>query len=293
MTFPTNPNVNAFLPQFVFVMLTKHMANTLFIGKVYLRFDELSSTNDYAGELIASGVSQAGNIYAKSKPAEGTVVRADTQSAGRGQFGSRWESAAGKNLTFSVILYPTWLAISDQFQLSMAVALALHDLVSSLAPADLPVRIKWPNDLYIGDHKTAGILIQNSLSGANIQSSIVGIGLNINQLKFDAALPNPTSLALSFGQHFDLEQIESLLFECLEQRYLQLKAGRREAIRSAYEALLYRRGLESIFKETATGQIFEGIILGVTDAGQLRVLTEQGERTFAVKEIAIEMRNEE
>ena len=92
------------------------MANTLFIGKVYYRFDELPSTNDRAAELIA-----------KSKPPEGMVVRADSQSAGRGQFGSRWESDSGKNLTFSVILYPTWLDVSAQFYLSMAIALGVHD----------------------------------------------------------------------------------------------------------------------------------------------------------------------
>ncbi len=268
------------------------MANTLFIGKVYLRFDELSSTNDYAAELLAAAVFQAGNSNSKSKPAEGTVIRADTQSAGRGQFGSRWESAAGKNLTFSVILYPDWLHIRSQFQLSMAVALALHDTVNSLQPDSVPVRIKWPNDLYIGDRKTAGILIQNSISGTAIQSAIVGIGLNVNQLEFDAALPNPTSLALAFGRDFNLEELDGLLFERLEQRYLQLKAGRYDAIQSAYEALLYRRGVESIFRETATDQVFAGIILGVTDSGQLRVLTERGERTFGVKEIITGMRNE-
>ena len=261
------------------------MANTLFIGKVYLQFDELSSTNDYAGELLVSAGLSAGHGYAKSKPAEGTVVRADSQSAGRGQFGSRWESAAGKNLTFSVILYPSWLEIGAQFSLSMAVALAVHDAIGSLHNNDLPIRIKWPNDLYIGGRKTAGILIQNALSAGSIQSSIVGIGLNVNQLAFDPSLPNPTSLASSFGREFDLNQVADTLFECLERRYLQLKAGQSVPIRQAYESLLYRRGLETGFTDTATGTDFTGIILGVTDAGQLRVLTEQGERMFGVKEI--------
>ena len=261
------------------------MANTLFIGKVYLRFDELPSTNDYAAELLLSAGPSAGLAYTKSKPAEGTVVWADSQSAGRGQFGSRWESAAGKNLTFSVILYPSWLEIGAQFHLSMAVALAVHDAVSSLTDGEFPVRIKWPNDLYIGNRKTAGILIQNALAGTSIKSSIVGIGLNVNQLDFDPTLPNPTSLALSFGHAFDLGGVADTIFECLERRYLQLKAGQAAQIKSAYEGLLYRRGVESNFTDTSTGVDFTGIILGVTEAGQLRVLTEQGERTFGVKEI--------
>lgn len=261
------------------------MANTLFIGKVYLRFDELPSTNDYAAELLASANISTGNQHTKSKPAEGTVVRADTQSAGRGQFGSHWESAAGKNLTFSVLLYPTWLEIEAQFNLSMAVALALHDAISKLHQPDLSIKIKWPNDLYIGDRKTGGILIQNALAGTQIQSSIIGIGLNVNQMDFNPALPNPTSLAKYFGKTFDLDQVADLVFECLEQRYLQLKAGQSAQIRSAFEGLLFRRGVESIFADSSDGQVFAGIILGVTDAGQLRVLTEKGERTFAVKTI--------
>ncbi len=176
------------------------MPNTLFIGKVYLRFDELSSTNDHAAELLAPEHPS----HTKSKPAEGTVIRADSQSAGRGQFGSRWESAAGKNLTFSVILYPEWLEIEAQFYLSMAVALAVHNAVCEVYRGPLPVQIKWPNDLYLGDQKMGGILIQNSLSGARIQSSIIGIGLNVNQLHFDPDLPNPVSLASASGHAFDL-----------------------------------------------------------------------------------------
>lgn len=257
------------------------MPNTLFIGKVYLRFDELSSTNDHAAELLAP----EHPFLTKSKPAEGTVVRADSQSAGRGQFGSRWESTAGKNATFSVILYPVWLEVNAQFQLSMAVALAVHDAICSLYPGPLPVSIKWPNDLYLGNRKAGGILIQNSLAGSRIQSSIVGIGLNINQLHFDPALPNPVSLALASGRAFDLEEVMDRLFECLEHRYLQLKAGQSAQIRSAYEALLYRRKMESRFIEHATEQAFMGIIRGVTDSGQLRIWTEHRERLFEVKEI--------
>ena len=95
------------------------MTNTLFTGKVYYRFDELPSTNDYARDLLA-----------KSRPSEGTVVRAASQSAGRGQFGSSWVAEPDANLTLSVILYPNWLKITDQFRLSEAVALAVRDTVS-------------------------------------------------------------------------------------------------------------------------------------------------------------------
>jgi len=264
------------------------MTNTLFIGKVYRRFDELPSTNDWAAELLA-----------KSKPPEGTVVRADSQSAGRGQFGSRWESADGQNLTLSVILYPDWLEAHAQFYLSMAVALALRDMVhgarytvheekTDATPYTVhraPCTVKWPNDLYLGNRKAAGILIQNALSGQYLQSSVVGIGLNVNQIEFDPALPNPTSLALFFGKKFDLDEVAGRLFECLERRYLQLKSGHRAAIKAEYEQSLFRIGLSSNFIRTNDNSEFKGIIQGVTDAGRLRVETELGEETFEVKEI--------
>lgn len=245
------------------------MTNTLFIGKVYHRFDELPSTNDWAAELLA-----------KSKPPEGTVVGADSQSAGRGQFGSRWESAAGQNLTLSVILYPDWLEAHAQFYLSMAVALSLRDTVHGAW-----CTVKWPNDLYLGNRKAAGILIQNALSGQYLQSSVVGIGLNVNQIQFDPALPNPTSLALFFGKKFDLDEVAGRLFECLERRYLQLKSGHRAVIKAEYEQSLFRIGLSSNFIRTNDNSQFKGIIQGVTEAGRLRVETESGEETFEVKEI--------
>jgi BirA family biotin operon repressor/biotin-[acetyl-CoA-carboxylase] ligase len=247
------------------------MTNTIFIGKVYYRFDELPSTNEWASELIA-----------KNKPPEGTVVRADSQSAGRGQFGSRWESEPGKNLTLSVILYPTWLEIQAQFYLSMAVALSLHDLAEIFS---LQSAIKWPNDLYLGDRKVAGILIQNSLATRYLQASVVGIGLNVNQMEFYPTLPNPTSMALFFGKKFDLDEVAERLFECLERRYLQLKSGHRAAIKAEYEQTLFRLGEPSMFVRTADGSELSGTIRGVTEEGRLRVETDSGEEIYGLKEI--------
>lgn len=250
------------------------MTNTLFIGKVYQRFDELSSTNDWASELMA-----------KSRPPEGMVIRADTQTAGRGQFGSPWLSSPGENLLFSVILYPNWLAVNNQFYLSMAVALALHDAVQQPDAS-----IKWPNDLYLGDKKTAGILIQNSINGTTLQSAIVGIGLNVNQLAFDPTLPNPTSLAAFTGQAQDLDAVMERFFSCLEQRYLELKAGRLMAVKTAYEWLLFRKDQLSGFIRTADGSQFEGIIRGIAESGQLEVeIIGAGTELFDLKALQIQL----
>lgn len=262
------------------------MSNTLFVGKVYLRFDELPSTNDYARDLVA-----------KSKPAEGTVVRAASQSAGRGQYGSRWESEPGQNLTLSVIFYPSFLPVAEQFRLSEAVALAVLDTVDgegfseTVPPSTVhrpPSTVKWPNDIYLGDRKAAGILIQNSLAGAHIQSSVVGIGLNVNQMVFRSNAPNPVSLAQATGSFFDLDKLADSLFKNLEIRYLQLKtAAGRAAIQVEYEHHLYRLGELSKFRHLADDSVFEGIIRGVAADGRLRVEVGEAERLFAVKEVGL------
>ena len=260
------------------------MSNTLFVGKVYYRFDELPSTNDWAAEIIALRSSEGQTSPAKTKPPEGTVVRAANQTAGRGQLGSQWHSSAGKNLLLSVIFYPTWLEARAQFYLSMAVALALQDLGESMLPPE-SVAVKWPNDLYLGGKKAAGILIQNALSGSNLQSSIVGIGLNVNQLDFPDSLNNATSLGLVTGQLQDLDTLAARLFECLERRYLQLKAGNRTRIKAEYEAKLWRNGENTRFVRHADGLEFEGMILGVSERGMLRIETGAGVEEFEVKSV--------
>jgi BirA family biotin operon repressor/biotin-[acetyl-CoA-carboxylase] ligase len=250
------------------------MSNNLFVGKVYHRFPELPSTNDLAAELLS-----------KSRPPEGTVVRADNQTAGHGQFGSKWLSAAGQNLLVSVILYPSWLAVERQFELSMTAALALHDTARALYP-DGRWSVKWPNDLYEGDRKVAGILIKNSLSSGQIQNSIVGIGLNINQINFDPALPNPASLALVSGKNYDTDIAALKLFESLEKRYLQLKSGSGSAVRAGYEQVLYRKDILSVFERLPGGSRFSGTIRGVGQAGMLLVETAAVE-SFDLKQIRI------
>jgi len=270
------------------------MSNTLFIGKVYYRFDELPSTNDWVANLLAvSTNAESINLPlesgqkgpAKTKPPEGTVVRAANQTAGRGQLGSLWHSIPDENLLLSILLYPTWLEAQAQFYLSMAVALGVNDLLASLGHTSLGHSIKWPNDLYWGNKKTAGILIQNTLAGSNLQSSIVGIGLNVNQLSFPPDLPNATSLALVSGKKLNPDEVAERLFECLERRYLQLKSGNRAAVKASYEDHLWRRGIPSRFVRHADGQEFDGVVLGVTDRGLLRLETELGLAEFDLKEL--------
>ena len=151
------------------------------IGNNHIRLNRVNSTNKYAVEMIA-----------KSKPIEGTVISASFQYEGRGQIGRFWESEAEKNITCSTILRPDFLEASDQFQLNIAISLALHDFISHFLD-NKDVKIKWPNDIYVGDKKIAGILLQNSLIGKKVNSTIVGTGININQTEFSGDVPNPTS----------------------------------------------------------------------------------------------------
>ena len=144
------------------------------------RVKETTSTNDYLAQLCK-----------ESKAKEFYTVMADIQTKGKGQRGNSWESEAGKNLTFSIVLYPTALEAPKQFCLSMLAALACHEALDNYTNG---FSIKWPNDIYWKDKKIGGILIENELEGEYIVQSIIGIGLNINQEVFYSDAPNPVSL---------------------------------------------------------------------------------------------------
>lgn len=213
---------------------------------------------------------------------EGTVVVAAHQTAGRGQRGNRWEAAPGENLTFSLLLRPAFLRSAEQFRLSIAVALGVLDFLRE--HLDEALKVKWPNDIFYGDQKLGGLLIENTLQGYGIADSVVGIGLNVNQLEF--AVPTATSLRRATGQPFryDLETLLARLLECLEAEYLRLRQGNHEAQKARYLAALYRYQEWHPFRD-ADGRIFNGQILGVDEAGRLALETEGGIRYFGVKEV--------
>jgi BirA family biotin operon repressor/biotin-[acetyl-CoA-carboxylase] ligase len=253
-----------------FLLLNK---NTLFIGKVFIELEALPSTNNYAVELIS-----------KSEPKEGTVISASYQWAGRGQIGSKWESEPGKNLMFSLILYPSFLPLADQFLLSQTIALAVRDFLSTLV--DQAVYVKWPNDIYIEDRKVAGILIQTAISGQALQYCVAGIGINVNQEKFSAGLPNPVSLKQASSKAFVLPVLIRQSFYYLEQRYLQLKSGAHQQLKDDYLSVLYGYRRRALFKR-ASGGTFVGVIRGISARGELEVQSTLGMETFQLKELSL------
>lgn len=244
--------------------------NTIFIGKVLLHFPDLPSTNAYAQELLS-----------KSRPIEGTVIITDNQTAGRGQIGSTWQSEDKKNLTLSLIFYPKFVAANAQFLLSQAIALGVRAFVAQYC--DAPAYVKWPNDVYVGNKKIAGILIQNTLSGKYIQSTVAGMGININQAIFDPKITNATSLQLENQQTFILSELLPSLLQHIESFYLKLRNGQIDSIRRAYLTHLYQYQ-ESAMYQKKNGAVIKGQIVGVTPQGQL-CLQHQKVEYFDLKEI--------
>jgi len=247
---------------------------TLFVGRAAIYLQTIDSTNAYAKELLT-----------KTKPSSGTVIWAGEQTAGRGQIGSKWETAAFQNLTASFILNPNFLNIGEQFALNQAVALAIYDLLLSVNLPAERVKIKWPNDIYIDTDKVAGVLIENIIEKSNIQHSIVGIGLNVNQSEFAPTLKNPTSLYQKMGKSFEITQLLSELCRFVEQRFLQLKAQKTAELKAIYTQKLFRYQELSYFQIAESQEVIQAQILGVSPAGKLIVQHENQLREFGIKEI--------
>jgi BirA family biotin operon repressor/biotin-[acetyl-CoA-carboxylase] ligase len=226
-----------------------------------IRLKSVDSTNNYANAAIRDGHCP-----------EGTVVLAYEQTAGRGQRTNFWESEPGKNLTFSIVFYPEFLEIRHQFMLSKAVSLGICRAVSNYIPT---VRVKWPNDIYAGDRKIGGILIENSIMYGLLSSAVVGIGLNVNQTVFVSNAPNPASLKLLTNQQFDTDRVLEEVLSGINYWYNLLKAGADEQINREFISVLY--GFQQQRRFSTESEIFEGEIIGVNEIGQLRIRRRDGQ----------------
>ena len=210
------------------------------------------------------------------------AIWAEHQSSGRGQRGHVWLSDEGQNLTFSVVLTPEFLPISEQFLLSEIVALAIVDTLDEYGIA---AQIKWTNDIYVGGNKIAGILIEHSLSGDCLTRTIAGIGLNVNQVEFSSDLPNPISMTSVTGRSYDRRELLETILRKLEALYNQLQNGGASAIQKRYIATMYLLDKKSVYA-LPNGEQFEATIRGVLPTGHLRL--EHGDgivRDYAFKEV--------
>jgi BirA family biotin operon repressor/biotin-[acetyl-CoA-carboxylase] ligase len=233
--------------------------DTLFTGKIVHFKEETESTNDWADQEMKT-----------SKVLEGTLFKADSQTKGKGQRGRHWTSVAGKNILSSYVFYPSFVHVSQQFCLVKAVSLALKDVLDQYLIDK--VQIKWPNDIYVNDLKIAGVLIESAMKGSMISSSVVGIGLNVNQQLFDAKM-NATSLILETGRGFDVNSVLSELSFFLERRYLAIRANQ-NAADIEYQQSLYK--LDKAWEYQVGNESNRMINRGVDSLGQLLLEDEYG-----------------
>ena len=216
------------------------------------------------------------------------VVWAEYQTAGRGQRGHTWHSSEGENITLSVVLEPTFLPIVEQFLLSEIAALALVDTMRDYG---IECRIKWTNDIYVGDNKLVGILIEHSLMGDKLSRTIVGMGINVNQREFPTDIPNPTSMTLERGIRFDRKEVIERLMSHLDKWFELLRRGEKSVVEQRYREQMYHLDEEHTYAYP-TGEHFRATLRGVRASGELRLEHEDGIiREYAFKEVEFVLRN--
>ncbi|MCK0110235.1 biotin--[acetyl-CoA-carboxylase] ligase [Flavobacteriaceae bacterium S0825] len=238
-----------------------------------IKLNAIDSTNSYLRELAS-----------KKRLEDFTVVIAKHQTKGKGQIGAVWNSEKDKNLTCSVFKRNCCVSIDDAFYISMVTSLAI---IKTLQQFQVPkLVVKWPNDILAEQKKICGILIENVIKQQNIEGSIIGIGLNVNQTQF-SNLPLASSLKNLTGTLFDVEEMLTRIVEQLQYYFDKLEKGKHDFIKRAYEALLFRRHKPSTFKDLE-GQLFSGFIQGVNNNGTLQILLEDGIiKEFELKEIQL------
>jgi BirA family biotin operon repressor/biotin-[acetyl-CoA-carboxylase] ligase len=236
----------------------------------FIKLESVESTNIYAFDLLAN----------QKVVDETTVVYSNIQTKGKGLGANVWHSEDYKNLSFSIIVFPD--AVADKhFVLSMLVSLAICEYLESKGVA---AKIKWPNDIYYQNRKLAGILIENSILGELISSSVIGVGLNLNQKEFPTWIPNPISLTNITGVEYDIKTEIEIIAKFIANKIQLVKIKSVESIKSEYLAKLFRLQEKSVFK--LNEERFTAKIIDVKPDGHLVLKTESDtELEFYFKEI--------
>ncbi len=230
----------------------------------------IASTNDEAKKILQTGKTEGF-----------TILSANEQLTGRGQRQNTWHSQKGKNLTFSIITFPSFIKVSDQFYLSKVISLGIIEYLNTKGEE---FKIKWPNDIYYNDKKICGILIENSISGSTIKNSVIGIGLNINQTNFPDYLPKAVSLSNINNKEYNLEKELNKLLIYIFKKYNSLKTQPYSEIDNLYHSNLYKLNALSEFKDS--NGFFKGKITGTLAEGKLIIQTEANQiRCYNFKEV--------
>ena len=243
------------------------MGNEAKIGNVLLHLSVVESTNEIANSLLA-----------KSEPIEGTVISADFQRAGRGQYGKRWGSEPGKNLLLSVILFPAFLRARNGFLLNLMAAQTVTELFNHFL-GSAAAEIKWPNDVLVNNRKVAGILIQNTIQKERIQSSVLGFGINVNQIfPPDSGMDvTPESLSSLAGKVFNLPELMFIFLRLLEFNYALLIEDPKALLKKANTSL-YSLGRTMKIQNRESGRVLNAEILEVDEGGKAKILCEGSRR---------------
>jgi len=238
------------------------------IGQSFVELSQVESTNNYATALAHAGLAQ-----------HGMVVFAREQLKGKGQRNKQWLARKGENITLSIVIQPQHLSLSQSFLLSMCFALGVQQFFKQYAGDE--TKVKWPNDIFWGDRKAGGILIENIIAGTQWKYSIVGIGLNINQSNFDGISQNAVSLKQITSKEFNVLALAKEMCELLEKYYKKMNKDSTSIVQD-YHQHLYKRNEWVRLKKG--NRIFEALIIGVSSTGQL--ITEHGtEELFEVGEV--------
>tara|TARA_B110000037_G_scaffold88063_1_gene104429 strand:+ start:62851 stop:63594 length:744 start_codon:yes stop_codon:yes gene_type:complete len=232
-----------------------------------VQLSTVDSTNNYAANLLKT-----------TNVVNGTTIRTKRQDKGRGQLGTIWHTAPGKNLVLSTIIFPA-LKIERAFYLNITVSLAVNSTLKALG---INSKVKWPNDIYVDGNKIAGILIENQIQGKLINSSILGLGLNVNQLIFPEEL-SATSIAIEKGFEMEIEEVFEKYFAELYFYCDLLMQSNFDLLLKKYYAVLYGFNEMSQFKDK--DGVFEGQISGIDARGKLQILSETGLKMYDLKEV--------
>ena len=242
----------------------------MFLGNQIFRLDKVDSTNNFAANLIEGRLCR-----------NGALILADTQTTGKGQRGSLWESETGKNLLCSYVYFPDNLSVDFLQELNMCLSISL---IKCLNYFEIDAEIKWPNDILVDGKKISGILIENNVRAGKVKSMIFGIGLNINQQSFLNL--RATSMALIRGAEFSIDEV-SLQLTKEFNHWISFVGGDHQALKLVYLNQLY--GLNAIHRFQSQSQEFEGVIVGVNDFGDLEINILGEIRSFKNKEISFLM----
>lgn len=234
-----------------------------------IRLPAVNSTNEYLS-----------NRLKEKKLDEGTIIYSLFQTAGKGQASNIWESKENENILLSLIIYPDFIGVANQFALSKAVSLGIAKYCQQYVK---DIKIKWPNDIYYENKKLAGILIENSIKGNRIEKCIVGIGLNLNQDSFSENIPNPTSLNLITNKKYKIEKEVIKLRQEIKFYYNQLKENI-NGLDEHYINKMYKFNHWASYR--INGETLKAKIIGISDFGHLQLLFENKEKKeFDLKEI--------